>query len=157
MHHKRPDWTLATEALSSFQFLRNAVEPENQSLPVSRLISNHIDNENIQPLNAGTVIAFAYMVIVYPLERHTFGIPKTISFGAFTEAIPSKNSKMLVTNLRNALSHGDFQVTNSDIHFHHNDWKATISIEDMSQFLERLLPCFMAQHYIGWSHKKDNK
>jgi len=41
-----PDWHLVAEALSSLEFLREIVEPQNQSKEVRDVISHHINEAN---------------------------------------------------------------------------------------------------------------
>ena len=151
------DWKLVAEAHSSFEFLRSIVEPENQSLPVNKAISKHTDANGIPPLRPGALIAFAYISIVYPTEKAIYGIPNTIDISAFTETIPSGSIKELAKKLRNALSHGDFEVTTEDIIFNHKDWNATIKHENFTVFLHDYFIGVAAQQYIGRAQKNKDK
>ena len=67
-----PDWHLVAEALSSLEFLREIVEPQNQSKEVRDVISHHINEANgIAPLTSGTLVAFAYIATgSVPNNRH---------------------------------------------------------------------------------------
>lgn len=147
-----PDWGIVAEGLSSLEFLRHIVEPENQRKQASTLISNHIDEGGFRPLSPGTLIAFSYLAIVYTKERLVFGLPSTLFDHQFKESEPSKTNRELLNHLRNALAHGDFDVTENQIFFHHEAWRASISHEDMTTFLNEILVKILAQHYIGMSH-----
>lgn len=145
-----PDWHLVAEALSSLEFLRDIVEPENQSREIREVIADHINERNgIAPLSRGTLIAFAYIAIVYPTERMIFGLPGQLITHQFIESKPSKNNHELLRNLRNALSHGDFEVSEDRILFQNSEWQAWTSHEDLTVFLHEFYVKIVAQHYIG--------
>lgn len=147
-----PDWHLVAEALSSLEFLREIVEPHNQSKEVREVITYHINEANgIAPLSAGTLVAFAYIAIVYPKERAVFGLPGQLVEHQFSESKPSKTNSELLKNLRNAMSHGDFEVVEDQMYFHHAGWEAWISHEDLTVFLHDIYVKIVAQHYIGMS------
>jgi len=155
-----PDWQIVAEALSSLEFLRDIVEPENQSKEVREVIAHHIKEKNgIAPLSPGTLVAFAYLAIVYPKERAIFGLPKKLVADQFHESLPSKNNSELLHNLRNAMSHGDFEVTDDRMYFHdrHGVWRANISHEEFTVFLQELYIKIVAQHYIGWANSDQKK
>ena len=147
-----PDWRLVAEALSSLEFLRNIVEPENQSKEVREVIAHHINEKNgIAPLSPGTLVAFAYLAIVYPKERAVFGLPGELVAHQFCESPPSKNNSELLHNLRNSMSHGDFEVTDDQMYFHDRRgvWRANISHEALTVFLQEIYIKIVAQHYRG--------
>ena len=147
-----PDWGLVAEGLSSLDFLRRIVGPENHRRKACTLISNHIADGGFRPLSPGTLIAFSYLAIVYPKNRKPFGVPNALIEHRFEESKPSKTNSELLSHLRNALAHGDFRVTDDQIIFHHKDWKARISYEDMTAFLHDIFATIVAQHYVGMSH-----
>ena len=148
-----PDWHLVAQALSSLEFLREIVEPQNQSKEVREVIAHHINEANgIAPLSAGTLVAFAYIAIVYPKERAIFGLPGQLVTHKFDESKPSKDNRELLNNLRNALSHGHFEVVEDRILFQNGDWNAWTSQEDLTVFLHDIYVKIVAQHYIGMSN-----
>jgi hypothetical protein len=153
-----PDWHLVAEALSSLEFLRDIVEPENQSKEVRDVIAHHTNEKNgIAPLTAGTLVAFAYVAIVYPKEREVFGIPGQLIAHQFVESKPCKNNRELLKNLRNAMSHGDFESTEDRVYFHHKEWDASISNENLAIFLNDIYLLFLTQHYNGMASAAKKK
>ena len=153
-----PDWHLVAEALSSLEFLREIVEPQNQSKEVRDVISHHINEANgIAPLSSGTLVAFAYIAIVYPKERAVYGLPGQLVAHQFVESKPSKDNRELLHNLRNALSHGDFEVVEDRILFRNGDWHAWTSQEDLTVFLHDFYVKIVAQHYIGMGNDPRRK
>jgi len=155
-----PDWHLVAEALSSLEFLRDIVEPENQSKEVREVIANHTDEKNgMPPLSPGTLVAFAYVAIVYPKERVVFGLPSQLVAHQFNESKKSKTNSELLTNLRNALSHGDFEVVEDRMFFRNerSGWHAWITHEDLSVFLHDIYIKIVAQHYIGMPNAAQRK
>lgn len=153
-----PDWRLVSEALSSLEFLRDIVEPENQSKQVGEFIAHHTNEKNgIAPLSPGTLVAFAYVAIVYTKEREIFGLPGQLIAHQFMESKPSKNNRELLKNLRNSMSHGDFEVVEDRMYFQHSDWQAWITHEDLTVFLNELHIKMRVQHLIGWSNASQKK
>lgn len=153
-----PDWHLVAEALSSLEFLRDIVEPENQSKEVREVIAHHTNEKNgIAPLSPGTLVAFAYVAIVYPKEREVFGLPGQLVAHRFSESKPSRTNSELLKNLRNAMSHGDFEVVEDRMYFHHAGWQAWITHEDLTVFLHDIYVKIVAQHYIGMSSAAQKK
>lgn len=152
-----PDWGLVAEGLSTLEFLRRIVEPENQHKEVREVIANHIEEEDFRPLSPGVLVAFSYLAIVYPKERQIFGLPSAMIEHQFQESKPSKTNSELLNHLRNALSHGDFGVADDQIFFHHGAWSAKISHEDLTVFLHEIFLNIFAQHYIGMSHAPKKK
>ena len=158
-----PDWLLVHEALSSLEFLRDLVEPENQSKEVRQVIAHHINEKNgIAPLSSGAVIAFAYIVIVYPKEREMFGYPRGLIPHGFEESEPSKTTKGLIEHLRHALSHGDYAVWEKRILFSHKSkhgkllWEAFVTLENLISFLHDFSVQIHTQHYIGMGQRRKN-
>lgn len=153
-----PDWHLVAEALSSLEFLREIVEPHNQPKEVRDVIAHHINEANgIAPLSPGTLIAFAYIAIVYPKERAVFGLPGELVAHQFDESTPSTTNRELLHHLRNALSHGDFEVVDDRILFRNGDWHAWTSHEDLTVFLHDIYVKIVAQHYIGMANAPRKK
>lgn len=161
-----PDWLLVHEALSSLEFLRDIVEAENQSKEVRAVIAHHTNEKNgIAPLSRGTVVAFAYIVIVYPKEKEVFGFPGGLIQHGFRESAPSKTTKKLIEHLRNSLAHGDFDTSDEMIGFRHKTkhgkllWEGVVTLEDLTSFLLEFSRKIHDQHYIGMgklAHKKNN-
>ena len=158
-----PDWMLIHEALSSLEFPRDLVETENQSKEVRQVIAHHINEKNgIAPLSSGAVIAFAYLVIVYPNEREMFGYPGGLIPHGFEESKPSKTTKVLIEHLRHALSHGGFTAWEGRILFCHKSkhgkllWQAFVTLENLVSFLHDFAVQIHSQHYIGMGQRRKN-
>lgn len=138
------DWNVLTQGYLSLIWCQESQNPENQNKKVSELLQDFKRrNENIMPLNIGSMLSAAYICFVYPQQKQyeqlNFDNLDISKFKHLLEPKKTYNNKSFLRRIRNSLSHAKFEINADNFIFYDGqntiDFKVTISILEFGIFL----------------------
>ena len=135
--------------LISFSWILKSEEYAKNNNDFSNILKNHEHTLNGKINNAGTLMAFSYLTLVFPKESGLFNEIDTVNYDSFQCLMDTRNSfdnfTSFLRRIRNSISHSNVEVhdnkfifkdgpPNGDINF-----KTIISVPDFGNFLVHLI------------------
>ncbi len=123
MNHKT-DWNILLQGYLSLLWCQKSCEPKNGNKKLSDFLTDfQRENEDIKPLNIGTMLSAAYLCFMYPqqTEFDTFDFEKIDVKDFKIIKGKTRDTKHLCRRIRNSLAHARFTV--DSIKFTFQDWK----------------------------------
>ena len=145
------DWNLVTQAQISIGWLFRSAQDENKTLSEYRN-----ESENCEIINPGILMAYAYIVFVYPKETALEAVDVgCLDLSKFSiEPNGDLKPKDVVRRLRNSIAHGRFTVSSeAKIILEDNckcgkdPFKATISCGDFGAFVQSFCAQARKKHF----------